>query len=104
MGVLAAVVVVEKVVEVVGGDGGSGGLGGWGAWHASKLVTNAQRCELHSWIVWRVHVAAVAVILVFQERRWESYWTVNAIWEVLYLGVLVAICFLLRPSINNQRY
>lgn len=37
-------------------------------------------------------------------RRWESYWTVNAIWEVLYLAVLLATCFLLRPSMNNQRF
>lgn len=39
-----------------------------------------------------------------QERRWKSYWTLDAIWELLYLGVLVAICFLLRPNNNNQRY
>lgn len=38
-----------------------------------------------------------------QERHWESYWTVDAIWEVLYLVVLVSVCFLLRPSMNSQR-
>lgn len=39
-----------------------------------------------------------------KERHWESYWTVDAIWEVLYLAVLLSVCFLLRPSMNTQRY
>ncbi|CAM9130644.1 unnamed protein product, partial [Hapterophycus canaliculatus] len=38
------------------------------------------------------------------ERHWESYWTIGAIWEVLYLAVLLAVCFLLRPSMNTQRF
>ncbi|CAM9275799.1 unnamed protein product [Pylaiella littoralis] len=38
------------------------------------------------------------------ERHWESYWTVDAIWEVLYLAVLLSVCFLLRPSMNTQRF
>uniref|UniRef100_A0A7S2XZ88 GOST seven transmembrane domain-containing protein n=1 Tax=Fibrocapsa japonica TaxID=94617 RepID=A0A7S2XZ88_9STRA len=38
------------------------------------------------------------------ERDWQEAWTVPAIWEVLYLLILVAICVLWRPSINNQRY
>lgn len=37
-------------------------------------------------------------------RNWESYWTVNAIWEVLYLAILLAVCHLLRPSMNTQRF
>ena len=38
-----------------------------------------------------------------QERHWESNWTIDAIWEVVYLKVLVAVCILLRPSMNTQR-
>ncbi|CAM9758319.1 unnamed protein product [Ascophyllum nodosum] len=38
------------------------------------------------------------------ERRWQTNWTVNAIWEVLYLAVLLAVCFMLRPSMNSQRF
>lgn len=38
-----------------------------------------------------------------QERHWESAWTIDALWEVVYLALLVAVCFLLRPSMNAQR-
>lgn len=38
-----------------------------------------------------------------QERHWESNWTIDAIWEVIYLAVLMAVCVLLRPSMNSQR-
>lgn len=40
---------------------------------------------------------------VVKIRHWQSNWTVNAIWEMLYLAILVAVCVLLRPSMNTQR-
>ncbi|CBJ28894.1 Similar to G-protein coupled receptors [Ectocarpus siliculosus] len=54
-------------------------------------------------VVWAVY-GVVRSSEVEEERHWESYWTVDAIWEVLYLAVLVAVCFLLRPSMNSQRF
>jgi len=38
------------------------------------------------------------------EKQWKDAWDVNAVWEVLYLAILVAVCFLWRPTVNNQRY
>lgn len=38
------------------------------------------------------------------EANWTIRWTVDALWEVLYLVVFVAICVLWAPSKNNQRY
>jgi len=38
------------------------------------------------------------------ETKWKEAWSVNSIWEVMYLAVLLGICFLWRPSANNQRY
>uniref|UniRef100_A0A7S2AS73 GOST seven transmembrane domain-containing protein n=1 Tax=Octactis speculum TaxID=3111310 RepID=A0A7S2AS73_9STRA len=38
------------------------------------------------------------------EEHWTSQWCINAVWEVLYLLILMAICILWMPSSNSQRY
>jgi hypothetical protein len=38
------------------------------------------------------------------EANWTLRWTVDALWEVLYVVVFIAICVLWAPSKNNQRY
>eukprot|EP00903_Cladosiphon_okamuranus_P006662 g6504.t1 len=53
-----------------------------------------------AWVIFSV----VRSSEVEEERHWESNWTIDAIWEVLYLAVLVAVCVLLRPSMNTQRF
>ncbi|CAM9996078.1 unnamed protein product, partial [Laminaria digitata] len=65
------------------------------------------RAVLGASVVFAVAWATYGIVRSAEEetaRRWESFWTVNAIWEVLYLAVLLAICFLLRPSMNNQSF
>lgn len=37
-------------------------------------------------------------------RHWRVRWALDAVWEVCYLIVLIAICALWRPSANMQRY
>jgi hypothetical protein len=36
--------------------------------------------------------------------NWKERWTVDALWELIYFVILVAICILWAPSYNSQRY
>ncbi len=38
------------------------------------------------------------------DRNWKSRWTIDALWEVTYLVIFVAIAVLWAPSKNAQRY
>jgi hypothetical protein len=38
------------------------------------------------------------------EDHWRSEWSVNAVWEVIYVMLLLAIGFLWMPNKNAQRY
>eukprot|EP00636_Phaeomonas_parva_P000552 CAMPEP_0118857344 /NCGR_PEP_ID=MMETSP1163-20130328/4489_1 /TAXON_ID=124430 /ORGANISM="Phaeomonas parva, Strain CCMP2877" /LENGTH=557 /DNA_ID=CAMNT_0006790647 /DNA_START=186 /DNA_END=1859 /DNA_ORIENTATION=- len=37
-------------------------------------------------------------------QHWKIKWALDAVWEVCYLVLCIAICFLWRPSVNMQRY
>ncbi|CAN0225053.1 unnamed protein product [Discosporangium mesarthrocarpum] len=74
---------------------------------SAKLVLYLRfRLVLLASVVFGVSWAAYGVVQTSGDRMiqdWQKDWTVNAIWEVLYLVVLLAVCFLLRPSMNAQR-
>jgi hypothetical protein len=40
----------------------------------------------------------------YYEEHWESSWSVSAMWEVIYVTLLLSISFLWMPSRNSQRY
>lgn len=40
----------------------------------------------------------------YYEDHWKSSWSVGAVWEVIYVMLLLAISFLWMPSKNAQRY
>lgn len=52
---------------------------------------------------WAIYTMVASVDGYFEDH-WKSEWSVNAVWEVLYLAVLIAIAFLWMPSRNSQRY
>eukprot|EP01124_Arcella_intermedia_P026018 TRINITY_DN4796_c0_g4_i1.p1 TRINITY_DN4796_c0_g4~~TRINITY_DN4796_c0_g4_i1.p1 ORF type:complete len:536 (-),score=132.81 TRINITY_DN4796_c0_g4_i1:524-2131(-) len=35
---------------------------------------------------------------------WQNQWIFEAIWELIFFGILASICFLWRPRMNNSRY
>jgi hypothetical protein len=39
-----------------------------------------------------------------EDGAWKSRWTTNALFELMYFVVFVAICYLWAPSKNSQRY
>ena len=51
--------------------------------------------------------AMYSVFVIFGDhvdRNWEARWTIDALWEVTYLVIFVAIAYLWAPSKNSQRY
>lgn len=38
------------------------------------------------------------------DKNWSERWTIDALWEVTYLVIFVAIAYLWAPSRNSQRY
>lgn len=37
-------------------------------------------------------------------KNWREKWTIDALWELIYFVIMVAICVLWAPSKNSQRY
>ena len=54
-------------------------------------------------VIWAVYTLAASVKGYFK-HHWQSEWSVNALWELVYLALLLAIAFLFMPSKNSQRY
>jgi len=54
-------------------------------------------------IAWAIFTVVASAPKYFK-RHWQSAWSVNAVWEVLYLIILVAVAVLFMPSKNSQRY
>ena len=48
-----------------------------------------------------------SVLVVFGDhvdKNWSERWTIDALWEVTYLVIFIAIAYLWAPSRNSQRY
>ena len=52
------------------------------------------------WVGWQMAV----IVSDSLDERWNRLWIFDAFWHVLYLVVLLAICYLWRPSKNNLQY
>ena len=52
------------------------------------------------WVGWQMLV----IVSDSLDERWDKLWIFDAFWHVLYLAVLLAICFLWSPSKNNLQY
>jgi len=52
---------------------------------------------------WSIYTIAASADGYFEDH-WASEWSVNAVWEVLYVLILVAIAVLWMPSQNATRY
>ena len=51
--------------------------------------------------------AVYSVLVVFGDhvdKNWSERWTIDALWEVTYLVIFIAIAYLWAPSRNSQRY
>ncbi len=54
-------------------------------------------------IIWAVYSSMLMTGSTY-ENNWQSRWTMDALWELEYLIVFIAICLLWAPSRNNRRY
>jgi hypothetical protein len=52
------------------------------------------------WVCWQMAV----IVSDSLDERWDKLWVFDAFWHVLYLAVLLAICYLWSPSKNNLQY
>ena len=52
------------------------------------------------WVCWQMAV----IVSDSLDERWDKLWVFDAFWHVLYLAVLLAICYLWSPSQNNLQY
>ena len=48
-------------------------------------------------LAWSIYSMAASVD-GYYEQHWKQQWSINAVWEVLYVMILIAIAFLWRPS------
>lgn len=54
-------------------------------------------------VLWALY-SSVVVSGSSYEGRWQSRWSMDALWEALYLIIFASICFIWAPSSNNKRY
>lgn len=54
-------------------------------------------------IIWAVYSSMLMTGSTY-ENNWQNRWTMDALWELEYLIVFIAICLLWAPSGNNRRY
>ena len=52
------------------------------------------------WVCWQMAIILSGTL----DARWDKLWVFDAFWHVLYLAVLLAICYLWSPSKNNLQY
>ena len=52
---------------------------------------------------WSIYSMAASVD-GYYEQHWQAQWSINAVWEVIYVIILISIAFLWMPSRNSQRY
>lgn len=52
------------------------------------------------WVCWQM----VIILSDTLDARWDKLWVFDAFWHLLYLAVLLAICYLWSPSKNNLQY
>ena len=72
----------------------------------AKLYTNFQRilyilCFFS--VAWALYSSAV-ILNDSRDRNWQLRWTVDAVYEFIYIVVFVCLGVLWAPSKNSQRY